>query len=73
MSTKFSFDKAPPRSGGKPHLIDRGAQYSTSGQMSVSMTVVIVAILVAFAILHVVGFMLMASNQSMVVYMYPTD
>jgi hypothetical protein len=75
MSTKFSFDKAPPQSGGKPHLIDRGGHYSTSGQMSVLTTVLIIAILVGFAVLHVVGFMLMASDQPMAlpVYMYPTD
>ena len=37
------------------------------------MTVVIIATLVGFAILHAVGFMLMVSNQPMVAYMYPTD
>jgi len=72
MNTKFSFHKA--QSGGKPHSIDRAA-HSTSGRMSVLQTVVIITILVGFAVLHVVGFVLIASDRPMVgpSYMYPAD
>ena len=68
MSTKLSFHKAPPRSAGKPHLIDRGGQHSTSGRMSVRTTVVIIASLVGFAVLHVVGgtLMMRASDRLLV-------
>ena len=73
MNTKFSFHKA--QSGGKPLSIDRAAQHSTSGRMSVLQTVVIITILVGFAVLHVVGFVLIASDRPMVgpSYMYPAD
>ena len=69
MSRRLSFHKAPPHSSAKPHLIDRGGrQYSTSGRMSVRTTVVIIASLVGFAVLHVVGgtLMMRASDRLLV-------
>ena len=63
MSTKHSFHTAPPRSNGKPHLVNRGKQYSMSGRMSVQTIIVIVTILVFITILHAIGFTLMKSGS----------
>jgi hypothetical protein len=75
MSTTFSFHKAPAQPGEKPDLIDRDAQYSKCGRMSAWTTAIIITVLVGFAVVHVVGFMFMASEQPMVWpgYVYPTD
>jgi hypothetical protein len=59
MSTKHSFHTVSPLSDGKPHLVNRGKQYSISGRMSVHTKIVIVTILTFFAILHAVGFSFM--------------
>ena len=59
MRTKHPFHTVPPLSGGKPHLINRGKQYSMSERMSVQTKIVIVTILVFIAIVHAIGFTLM--------------
>jgi hypothetical protein len=61
MSMKHSFRTIPPLSAGKPHLVNRGKQYSMSKRMSVQTKIVIVTILVFFAIVHAIGFTLMKS------------
>jgi hypothetical protein len=63
MSTKHSFHAVPPLSSAKPHLVNRGKQYSMSGGMSVQTKIVIVTTLVFFAILHAIGFTLMKSES----------
>ena len=45
MRTNHPFHTVPPLSGGKPHLINRGKQYSMSGRMSVQTKIFIVTIL----------------------------
>ena len=71
-------DTAPPRCGAKPDLADRGRQRSTPGRMSAWTTIVIIAILVGFAVLHIIGATLImnASDLPMAgppAHMVPTD
>lgn len=75
MNTDFSFHKASPQFGGKPHSIDRDARDPTSGRMSVWTTAVIITVLVGFAVLHVIGCTLIATacDQPMIWPTYHTD
>jgi len=61
MHNVLPFHKESRRSGAKLELADPGRQYPASGQMSAFTTIVIITLLVGFAVLHVIGAMLMVN------------
>lgn len=61
MGNVVSFQKAARGSAGKSDLPNRGRPYPAPGEMSALTMAVIVSALVGFAILHVVGAVLIAS------------
>jgi hypothetical protein len=51
------------RPGRRYQLVHQSKQYSTLGQISVRTTIIIMAVLIGFAILHIVGASLMRSGS----------